>query len=130
MCGRCDLSRPCQTCRDRDHPELCSYHPPNKRQNVDQNAPATVPLMRPTEDGHLQPSAAGAGSVTLGRAEFDMLCRKLNGLENSIADLKREIRRNAHESNGTQDSDGSADGQRHHQSHTDVHGLHTKNESV
>lgn len=82
--------------------------------------------MRATEE------PSGAGSVTLGRAEFDMLCRKLNGLENSIADLRREIRRNAaHESNGNgaADSDGSADGQRH-QSHTDVHGLHTKNESV
>lgn len=80
------------------------------------------------EDG--QPtSAPGAATVTLGRAEFDMLCRKLNGLENSIADLKREIRRNANDSNGHHDSDGSADGTRQ-QSHTDVHGLHTKNESV
>ncbi|KAK4498474.1 hypothetical protein PRZ48_011132 [Zasmidium cellare] len=119
---KCDLSRPCQTCRDRDHPELCSYHPPNKRQNVDQNAPA--PIVQPAQDGQMPPTA---GSVTLGRAEFDMLCRKLNGLENSIADLKREIRRNAHESNGNGDSDGSAD--QRHQSHTDVHGLHTKNES-
>lgn len=126
--SRCDLSRPCQTCRDRDHPELCSYHPPNKRQNVEQSTPA--PRMRPVEDGHLSTPASGAAaSVTLGRAEFDMLCRKLNGLENSIADLKREIRRNAHDSNGNNDSDGSADAPRQH-FHTDVHGLHTKNESV
>lgn len=85
--------------------------------------------MRPMEDALPPASAPGAASITLGRAEFDMLCRKLNGLEDSIADLKREIRRNANESSGNQDSDGSADGARQ-QTHTDVHGLHTKNESV
>lgn len=71
------------------------------------------------------------GYVTLGRSEFDMLCRKLSGLENSIADLRREIRRNTNDSNGTHDSDGrdSSDGP-HQQTHTDLHGLHTKNESV
>ncbi|UJO22323.1 uncharacterized protein CLAFUR5_09190 [Fulvia fulva] len=116
---KCDLSRPCQTCRDRDHPELCSYHPPNKRQNLDGNQQA--PVMR-QDDGQF--GGPGGNYVTLGRHEFDMLCHKLNGLENSIADLRREIRRNAHDQNGHQDSDGAR-----RQTYTDLHGLHTKNES-
>lgn len=40
-------------------------------------------------------AAAGAGNVVLGRGEFDMLCRKLSGLENSIAELRREIAMNS-----------------------------------
>ena len=81
------------------------------------------------DDGQYGPP--GGNYVTLGRHEFDMLCHKLNGLENSIADLRREIRRNAHDQNGHQDSDGAASSEsaRRH-THTDVHGLHTKNESV
>ena len=92
---RCDLSRPCQTCRDRDHPELCSYHPPNKRQAAEQPAPP-VPVPR-SEDGF---SASGmapatAGNVTISQAQFDMLCNKLHGLEESITELRNEISRNS-----------------------------------
>jgi hypothetical protein len=91
---RCDLSRPCQTCRDRDHPELCSYHPPNKRQTAEQTAPS-VPVPR-SEDGYAAPGVApaAAGSVTLSQAQFDMLCNKLHGLEDSISELRNEISRN------------------------------------
>lgn len=127
---QCDLSRPCQTCRDRDHPELCSYHPPNKRQNVDGNAQGH-PMQAPEDGNHYAPPPYGAGSIVLGRNEFDLLCRKLNGLENSIAEMKRELRRNKLDHNGQSDSDAttSNDGNRA-QTHTDLHGLHTKNESV
>ncbi|KJX99399.1 fungal specific transcription factor domain protein [Zymoseptoria brevis] len=126
---KCDLSRPCTTCKERDHPELCSYHPPNKRQNVDLHAHG--PAMRADhQDGGLAMSQNNnPGYVMLARSEFDLLCRKLNGLENSIADLRREIRRNSHENNnGAHESDGSSEGARM-QTHTDLHGLHTKNES-
>lgn len=92
---RCDLSRPCQTCRDRDHPELCSYHPPNKRQTAEQPAPS-VPVPR-SEDGFAAPglAPAAAGTVTLSQAQFDMLCNKLHGLEDSISELRNEISRNS-----------------------------------
>lgn len=126
--NRCDLSRPCTTCRERDHPELCSYHPPNKKQNTESQSQGPLRL---DQDGGLGMSQSShSGYVTLARTEFDLLCRKLNGLENSIADLRREIRRNnSHENNGNQESDGSSEGHRV-QTHTDLHGLHTKNESV
>lgn len=126
---KCDLSRPCQTCRDRDHPELCSYHPPNKRQNAD--GPSTTGMSRPTDDeSHGLPISQDQGYVTLERNAFDLLCHKLNGLENSIADLRREIRQNSYEDhNGIQESDGSSEGPRV-RTHADLHGLHTTNESV
>ena len=126
---RCDLTRPCQTCRDRDHPELCSYHPPSKRQNVDQGSSS---ILKAAEE-----SVNNSGFVTLGNREFDFLCRKLSVLESSIADLKREMKRN---SNGRSplyhgDSmvgaiDPAVDGRLQEPTHTDVHGVHIKNDAV
>jgi hypothetical protein len=146
---RCDLSRPCQTCRDRDHPELCSYHPPNKRQTAEQPAPP-VPVPR-SEDGF---SAAGiapvaAGNVTLSQAQFDMLCNKLHGLEDSITELRNEISRNSQGqlTNNNHDpelyktsddqkqsdlnnlSNGDTSAPRF-QRHAAAHGIHAKNELV
>ena len=128
---KCDLSRPCQTCRDRDHPELCSYHPPNKRQNMEQGHP-----MLKVEEG-----TEGSGFVTLGRGEFDMLCSKLDGLENSIAELKRELSLNSTERHSERydqhDSNASAgasvygaETRLRPPTHQEVHGIHTKNEAV
>ncbi|KAK5722087.1 hypothetical protein LTR17_014435 [Elasticomyces elasticus] len=123
---KCDLSRPCQTCRDRDHPELCSYHPPNKRQSVDPNHP----LIKAEEN------ATGPGFVTLGRPEFDLLCSKLNGLENSIAELRRELSKTSADRHVRHESSASAgavhingDGPHRRPTHTDVHGIHTKNDA-
>ncbi|KAK5114500.1 hypothetical protein LTR62_002435 [Meristemomyces frigidus] len=129
---KCDLSRPCQTCRDRDHPELCSYHPPNKRQNLDLDHP----LIKAEEN-----ASAGGGFVTLARGEFDMLCSKLNGLEHSIAELRDEISRNAVDPQITGEGghvvrdeappkfNGRDHGQERPLTHTDVHGIHTRNEA-
>ncbi|KAI5364119.1 Putative zn(2)-C6 fungal-type DNA-binding domain, flavin prenyltransferase UbiX [Septoria linicola] len=125
---KCDLSRPCQTCRDRDHPELCSYHPPNKRQNVEGHPPAA--LMGDGHAGPYPPGPSGPGYVAVGTSQLDMMFRQLHSLENSIAELRREVRRNAGDHTGMHESDGteSSNGQRA-QTHTDLHGLHTKNES-
>ena len=125
---RCDLSRPCQTCRDRDHPELCSYHPPNKRQSIDQGASFSKPDELPSN----------GGLVTLSRNEFDFLCRKLNTLESSIADLRREMGRNTHHQSPYHDPDivaGSnidpqVEGRSQEPTHADVHGVHMKNVAV
>jgi len=79
--------------------------------------------------------------VTLGRAEFDLLCSKLNGLENSIADLRREISRSAlsqrdegadNVSAGTPPTLNTAEREVPHRrpNHTEVHGIHTRNDAV
>ena len=126
---RCDLTRPCQTCRDRDHPELCAYHPPNKRQNIDQGGAS---VLKAAED-----SANNGGFVTLGNREFDFLCRKLSLLENSIADLKREMRRTTngrtppyHGDAMSGAIDPAVDGRLGAPTHMDVHGVHIKNDAV
>ena len=127
---RCDLTRPCQTCRDRDHPELCSYHPPSKRQNIEQGRDSILK--------NVEEASNNAGFVTLGNREFDFLCRKLSVLESSIADLKRELKRNT---NGRSPSyhgdtmagsniDPAVDGMMERHAHTDAHGVHIKNAAV
>lgn len=105
---------------------MCSYHPPNKRQSVDPNHP----LIK-AEEG-----APGTGFVTLGRPEFDLLCNKLNGLENSIAELRRELSRSSTDRAVRHENSASAsaivpngDGPQRRPTHTDVHGIHTKNDA-
>ena len=98
---------------------------------------------------------ATAGNVTLSQAQFDMLCNKLHGLEESITQLRNEISRNSqgkapnnnHDpalyamredekndpnpnlsflSNGqTPNGDGKAP---QFQRHAATHGIHAKNE--
>jgi hypothetical protein len=96
-----------------------------------------------------------AGNVTLSQAQFDMLCNKLHGLEDSISELRNEISRNSqghvannnHDpalyamrddeklpdcsnllSNGqTPNGDGKAP---QFQKHAALHGIHAKNELV
>ncbi|KAK0268852.1 hypothetical protein LTR35_015274 [Friedmanniomyces endolithicus] len=123
---RCDLSRPCRTCSDRDHPELCSYHPPNKRQDINRS----FPIIK-AEDG-----PPDAGSVTLGRPEFDLLCSKLEGLEHSVAELRRELHNNSasravrHESSASAGANSlNGDTPQRRPTHTDVHGIHTRNDA-
>jgi len=109
-----------------------------------------------SEDGF---SASGmvpatAGNVTLSQAQFDMLCNKLHGLEESISELRNEISRNSqgppannnHDpalflreeqkngpemnilSNGqTPNGDGKAP---QFQRHAATHGIHAKNETA
>jgi len=50
-------------------------------------------------------ASAPAGSVTLSQAQFDMLCNKLHGLEDSISELRNEISRNSQGRNGSDNHD-------------------------
>ena len=79
----------------------------------------------------------GAGFVTLGRGDFDLLCSKLNGLEDSIADLRRELHRNSSERTVHHDSSAPVSApalmtepRQRRPTHTDVHGIHTRNDAV
>lgn len=75
---------------------------------------------------------AGSGNVTLSRGEFDVLCRKMNSVENSIAELRHEIRRSRASNYEGEASLGANDtpetvenGQGHRES---VHGVHIRND--
>jgi hypothetical protein len=118
-----------------------------------------VPVAR-SEDGFSAHGGAAtvAGNVTLSQAQFDMLCNKLHGLEDSIAELRNEISRNSqgqgingnHDpalyamrddqkhpdmnllSNGTTPNSGPNGDTRapQFQRHAATHGIHAKNELV
>ena len=91
--------------------------------------------------------------MTLSQAQFDMLCNKLHGLENSIAEMRSEISRNSqglagndsdasktYAANGAQtngdvhanghtiEDDGKAP--QVFQRHAAMHGIHAKNDQV
>lgn len=81
--------------------------------------------------------ASSSGMIMLGRSEFEMICHKLNGLENSIAEMRRELSRHSQERGFRANSDASVGASRPDyngipvsQSHTDVHGIHTRNDAV
>lgn len=81
----------------------------------------------------------GPGFVTIGRRELDMLFGKLNGLEESIAQLREDM---AHRGNdrimhhefdmngGASGGDPAVDGRVRRPTHADVHGVHMKNDAV
>ena len=79
--------------------------------------------------------------MTMGRHEVDMLFNKLNGLEESMAQMKEELSarrsdRTLHhdlEANGNvpvPGNDPTVDGRVRRPTHTDVHGVHMKNDAV
>lgn len=104
-----------------------------------------------SEDGYQVSGgpAPAAGNVTLSQAQFDMLCNKLHGLENSITELRNEISRNSQgrasgdlhdpkmyaprldeaQANG-QPLNGEAKAPQVFQRHAAKHGIHAKNEQV
>lgn len=96
---RCDLNRPCRTCIEREHPELCDYHPPTKRQNLGAAAAANATGATGSDATLSAPpltTTSSTGSVTLTQGEFSSLMHKLEGLESNIEDLRRELRTTRH----------------------------------
>ena len=98
---------------------------------------------------------ATAGNVTLSQAQFDMLCNKLHGLEESITELRNEISRNSQGQAPINNHDPALyamrDDDKHHadlsllsngqtpngdgkapkfQRHAATHGIHAKNETA
>lgn len=89
---KCDQAVPCKTCIAREHPELCTYHPP---------AESHPPAKRMNHGSHPPDSSNGLGSgiqyngngtVTIGREDWERLCSKLNTVERSLIDLKSTIK--------------------------------------
>ena len=76
----------------------------------------------------------GPGFVTIGRSELDKLFNKLDGLEESMAQMREEMgyRRGDRHVRHELDTNGGAtgaDGVRR-PTHADVHGVHMKNDAV
>ncbi|KKY26309.1 putative fungal specific transcription [Diplodia seriata] len=89
---KCDQAVPCKTCIAREHPELCTYHPPAE----------SHPPAKRMNHGSQPPEASnglgagiqynGNGTVTIGREDWERLCSKLNTVERSLIDLKSTIK--------------------------------------
>jgi hypothetical protein len=69
----------CRACIDRDHPELCSYEPSSKRVNLGS-----------TPERHTAPPSP---VWVPSKPEWDGLLSKLDMLEQSMVELRKEIRR-------------------------------------
>ncbi|KAI9708351.1 MAG: hypothetical protein M1820_004055 [Bogoriella megaspora] len=76
---KCTQEVPCKTCIDREHPELCTYHPPEKRRK---SSTTNIVLHDPS-----------ASTVTLSKADWERLCSKLDTVEQSLSDLRSDIKR-------------------------------------
>lgn len=74
---KCNYETPCKTCVDRNHPDLCRYQLPSKRLNLGSSIE------------NIPPPADHNGTK---RAEWDRLCAKLDIVDNSLRELKRELR--------------------------------------
>lgn len=137
---KCDQAVPCKTCIAREHPELCTYHPPAeshppaKRMNHGQAVPEPA-----NGDGN----ALGAGiqynvngTVTIGREDWERLCSKLNTVERSLVDLKSTIKQ-ASEASAAPSQNGhhhipesaasTPSKQQHHDGQVTSQGIHTTN---
>lgn len=137
---RCDLARPCRTCVEREHPELCDYHPPNKKQNTSSSASASLAL--PAAGTSSGVPALNANTVTLSRSDFDHLCRKLDNVESALEELRREMKGGSNNRPPTQHTSGRSSPSSTTQKtdgaqpwinnqftrHTTVHGLHARND--
>ncbi|OCK78467.1 hypothetical protein K432DRAFT_301936 [Lepidopterella palustris CBS 459.81] len=86
---KCDQSVPCKTCIVREHPELCTYHPP-----AETHPPAKRVSMGIGHNGNDFSNGMvhiHGGTVTLPREDWDRICAKLQSAEKSLADLKNSI---------------------------------------
>ncbi|KAF2687682.1 hypothetical protein K458DRAFT_295003 [Lentithecium fluviatile CBS 122367] len=83
---KCDQSVPCKTCVVREHPELCTYHPPSEA-----HPPAKRVSMGVGNDFSNGMVHIHGGTVTLPREDWERICAKLQTAEKSLADLKNSI---------------------------------------
>jgi hypothetical protein len=74
---KCNYETPCKTCVHRNHPELCHYQLPSKRLDLGSS------IENPS------PNADHNGTKW---AEWDRLCAKLDNVDHSLQELKRELR--------------------------------------
>ncbi|KAF2195441.1 hypothetical protein K469DRAFT_722675 [Zopfia rhizophila CBS 207.26] len=87
---KCDQSVPCKTCVVREHPELCTYHPP-----AETHPPAkrlsSLGVGHNGNDFSNGMVHVHGGTVTLPREDWERICAKLQTAEKSLAELKNSI---------------------------------------
>ena len=85
---KCDRGRPCTTCSERNHIDLCSYQAGERRQSIPFSDNASVASGEiPSEDAQSQ--------ITISRPEWDRLQSELHSLRAQsllILDLQQQVR--------------------------------------
>ncbi|OCL08497.1 hypothetical protein AOQ84DRAFT_376712 [Glonium stellatum] len=134
---KCDQSVPCKTCIVREHPELCTYHPP-----AETHPPAKRVSLGIGHNGNDFSNGMvhiHGGTVTLPREDWDRICAKLQSAEKSLADLKNSIT-TVSEVSPTAPTNGYSPGTAtntplaaaapldNEQRHVRIQGIHTKND--
>lgn len=74
---RCDSNVPCKTCVDRNHAELCTWNPPDKRASTD-----SPPKQEQGQDT----------LISIKKDDWDRVCAKLNDVERFLGELKDDLR--------------------------------------
>ena len=124
---KCTQEVPCKTCIDREHPELCTYHPPDKKRRPGSTSASSIVL----------DSQSSSGSVVLAKGDWERLCSKLETVELSLSELRSDIRRVAGEaigSNGGDDRTPPAESRSEKGTedflarHVTSHGIHAHND--
>ena len=77
---KCSFELPCQTCTERQHPELCTYDPPLKRLHLEPSASSAV--ITPSSEPWV-PS----------REDWEQMSSKVDRLENTLQLLRSELAR-------------------------------------
>ncbi|KAB8346018.1 hypothetical protein FH972_023070 [Carpinus fangiana] len=91
---RCDSQVPCKTCVERNHAHLCTWYPPDKRQNVNGTAVST--------------SHTHHGTTTVDKDDWDRICSKLDHMERAFAEFKDDMRKLCTSNNAQNESSADA----------------------
>ncbi len=78
---RCSYQSPCQTCVERQHPELCLYEAPSKRVRL-------APMSAPSD---ASPSSSFSGPWLPSRDDWERLCGKIDKLEQGLQAMRRGL---------------------------------------
>ena len=84
---------PCDSCVKRDHPELCSYERPSKKQRIGVTAPIpetdhTGNDYSPVHSGQQQYGEVSGPNVTVSQAQWSRINNELNRLQNQLKSLR------------------------------------------
>lgn len=80
---KCSFELPCQTCADRQHPELCIYDPPSRRVRLEPGQRTSVP----SSTSSAEPWAPWTPS----REDWDALSTKMSKLERTLDLVLSEV---------------------------------------
>ncbi|KAK1760174.1 C6 transcription factor [Echria macrotheca] len=90
---RCSYQLPCQTCVERQHPNLCVYDAPSKRVLVSSLPSPASSSISPFSPMASHASSSNAAGWTPSKSDWDKLLGKIDRLETELQAVRREVSR-------------------------------------